>query len=459
MAIFGTSGKDTIIANGSSLNFNGALSTSASANSVYGGKGNDTLIISNQSSIVDAHGEKGNDIILVSSLNNGAIDGTTTSYYPNPFSCLPGSSFLASQATSQFISGGVGSDIMSAIHPSSLSGSCSSSLTHQTNVFLGDSRLFANPTTGLLATNASSSKGHGDDKCGCGDDDDNDKNHASGKGNVFLEGGHDIVHGSQVAGDNNVLELRGQGWEIRLSDGTLIDASNAATYINQTTGKITIPDGISGVAMANLTGSSNKSENGLHTISFDHINTIQFTDGGLGGSNTINGLANSTQNVAAPTAYAAGGSGATAIVSSSGDVIFGANTNNNIAGTSKDDVIYAGDGSKVVNSGAGSDTLFAGNGNQTFNLGSGHDVISFGSNVHTANTQSYAIHGGSGDNWIDLSGLGSAIVKIHLSNGSPDLTVDTTQIQNVMNIASGVTGTITSGNTTINFDHISKVIY
>lgn len=246
------------------------------------------------------------------------------------------------------------------------------------------------------------------------------------KTNQFNEGGHDLVHGSQTAGDHNILEPRGFGWEIRLSNGTMIDASNAGAYVNAQ-GQITLPAGVTGVAMANLEGSSVHSQNGLYTISFDHINKIQFTDGGLGGSNTSIGLANSTGSIANPTVN---GAGAT--------------------------VIHSRDGDKTINAGSGHDTVIVGNGKEVINLGSGNDVVSFGTNVNTSLANTYTVHGGSGENWLDLSGFGQN-VHIQLSNGL-NTTVNAITYDNVYNLGHNVTGTITSGNTVIKIDHIDKII-
>ncbi|MBX9977547.1 MAG: hypothetical protein K2X98_04810 [Alphaproteobacteria bacterium] len=421
MAVFGTPGHDTMTINGNLFTLNGLTSTNPNNNSIYSGAGNDTIIVKNKpgTAPIDVHGESGNDIILVSARNNGAPSGITSSLAPG---LCDGPSVLTT-ATTQYISGGVGSDIMAAFH------ACDANYI-QTNVFLGDTRLFSDPVTGKLASDCNTGS--------C-----SDHKHSSGK-NVFLEGGHDLVHGTPNNSDMNILELRGYGWFIRLDNGNVL---TAADVIN---GDINLSTVKSGIVIANLMGSSNSTENGLYTISFDNINKIHFTDGGIGGSNTSLGLTNSTTTIPNITATSIGNN-------STGKVIFGQNNNSTISGTSKDDVIYGGNGNKTINGNGGDDTFIAGNGNEKLNGGSGHDVFVFRSDVNTALNNTYTVKGAGGDNWVDLSGLGKN-AHIHLSNGT-DLNVNTLTDQAVLNIASGVTGTITSGNVTINFDQISKVIY
>lgn len=144
--LFGTAGKDTMTVDGStfSLNNYGTSTISSSNVNLYAGKGNDTIIVrNNPTGTIGAHGERGNDIILVSALNNG-LPGQLTPYL------IPSGPGVA---TSTYLSGGIGSHIMAAMHPTSITG-------HQKNVFLGDTRLFSNATDGVLATENGGSKGH-----------------------------------------------------------------------------------------------------------------------------------------------------------------------------------------------------------------------------------------------------------------------------------------------------------
>lgn len=425
MAVFGTSGNDQMTINGNLFTLNGLTSINPDNKSIYGGKGNDTIIVMNESKdTVDIHGEKGRDIILSSAKNNGAPSGLVLVDVDNP--CGPGT--LKTLATTQYISGGTQSDVMAAFHTPDVLGV-------QTNVFIGDSRLFSNPTNGTLAQNAND--------CGeCG------SHHSHSSRNVFLEGGHDLVHGTKTSGDVNILELRGYGWSIRLDDGHMVTASEImGNDVNLSTMK-------SGVALVNLTGSSSAGENGLYTITFDHINKIHFTDGGLGGSNTSLGLVDSTDPVPATVSLTA----VDTIATAKGSAYFGKDVNLNFNASNKADLIHAGDGNKTINAKNGDDTLVAGNGNQVLMGDNGSDIFSFRSDVNTALTNIYTVKGGNGDNWIDLSGFNQSSVLIHLSTGA-NTTVNTFTQQDVMNIAGGVSGSIKAGNATINFDHISKVIY
>lgn len=422
--IYGSIGNDNILGDNS-----GAL------NALFGNRGDDVLRIVNPPSTVTSnhmHGEAGRDILLTNAQNNGSL--------PNPLSII--------SLSIDFISGGTGSDIIKNYYNSTVTG---------TSVYVSDSRFF-DPTSFALKTNLTGVK-------------------------QFLEGGHDVLHGSTSTGMTDVLQLRGAGWEIRFSDGTVVNSSNQNSFFTQDT---TLPNLQSmnlsgaqkaGVAMVNLTNSDDPSQNKLHTINFDSIERIVLFDAKLGGSNTDFGWANSTttQNSIDSTTYA----NFSVKLDSSGSLFFGKNVNGNFNGTNLDNVIYAGAGNKTINANGGNDTIFAGQGNQVLKGGSGDDTFVLrDADLNSSAPATIQVWGGnnggssimgidsSAKDWLDISALKGS-VNIFYSNGTAlkpsaiaDLVSDNNTSSGVIDLSGNQrAGTIQIGNKTIEFHGIERIIY
>ncbi|MBX9977218.1 MAG: hypothetical protein K2X98_03095, partial [Alphaproteobacteria bacterium] len=347
-------------------NGNDIVEATGTKNSLYGYQGNDILTANNKASTNDLHGEQGNDILL-------------------------------SNGSKTLFSGGVGNDIMQAYK---VDGST------QNNTFLSDSRLFkanAVPAGPYVPSPELAPKGYSGSK-------------------AFLEGGHDVAHGT----GNDTLELRGDGWAIKIGNTTLTAADFAS-------GTYTLSDAdAKGVAYVKMSGSSNASENGLHTISFDGIKQIKLVDASL-----------STSPVA--------------LTQGNDKLTFGTNTNTNISLTNKNDVVYTGDGNKIVSTGAGDDVIIGGKGAITVQMGNGNDTFVAHDDTFKATGTHYDIQGGTGDNAIDLGAL-KGNWTLALDGSSTTQTFSNATDGGVLNLA--VTkGTITYEGNTLAFQDVSKIIY
>lgn len=405
---YGTLGHDLMIG-----------SNTGGLNSLFGNTGNDVMkIVSPPTTYVnDMHGEKGRDILLT----NGKLNGES----PNPLS-IP-------TLTTRFLSGGAGDDI---INNSYAGGSGFAT-------YVSDSRLF-DPVAFSLKTSLVGAK-------------------------QFLEGGHDVIHGSKDASTTDMLQLRGAGWEIRLDDGTVLTAADFLNVNNEYILGVVK----SGIAMVKMINSDDSSQNKLHTITFDNMEKIKLFDGSIGGSNTDFGLANSTGTVGAiNTSHAA----YSKISDASGNVMFGKNVNTDFKGGSKDDVLYAGDGNKTIKGNGGNDLLIAGNGNQILQGGTGDDTFVFrADNVKTADAvnHTYEVWGGNKNatlmgtdaagvhDWLDLSGMKVASISGNYSNGitlTGGAAIAITAGSVVDLTGNNKAGQIVIGDTTIQFHGIDRII-
>lgn len=345
-------------------------------NSLYGLLDTDTLIARNKDGVNDLHGEQGRD-------------------------------FLISNGKQTLFSGGVGDDIMKAYK--------SDASDAQANTFISDSRLFKTDAVDGFYNRAYSDAPQLADK-----------NFKGPK--AFLEGGHDVAHGS----GNDTLELRGDGWMIKVGN-TFLKASDFVGGI------YTLSDSTSkGIAAVKMNGSSVGDENGLHTISFDGIKQIKLTDASL----------------------AATPSASTTNISNGNDKLtFGGNNNTNITlSGSKEDVVYVGSGNKTVNADGGDDVVIGDKGKQTVNLGSGNDTfVVYDEHLKAAGTE-YTVNGGTGENVLDLANLkGNWTLKL---TGNPTDQVFTSERDGgVINLSATSGEIIHSSGNKITFDSIQKIIY
>lgn len=349
---------------------NDLIEATGKENSLYGFKDNDTLLARNNLATNDLHGEQGRDTLV----SNGA---------------------------KTLFSGGTGDDIMVAYK--------SNVGDVQSNTFLSDSRLFKALPIGdykpepYVPSPELAGSGYTGPK-------------------AFLEGGHDVAHGT----GNDTLELRGDGWSIKIGN-TYITAAN---FVG---GVYTLPDSAAkGIAFVNMNGSSNVDENGLHTISFDGIKQIKLTDASLSATHPL---------------------------SNEGDRLkFGANNNSTINLTgAKDDIVYAGSGNKTISTNAGDDVVFGDKGDQKFNLGDGNDTfVAYDDHFKAAGTK-YEVHGNAGDNTIDLGNLkGNWTLTL---TGDPTVhTYSSASDGGVLNL-SATSGIVTYNGNTLTFDSINKIVF
>jgi len=269
---------------------------------------------------------------------------------------------------------------------------------------------------------------------------------------LFLNGGEQIAHGSTSAGSLDSLDLRGWGWKVMILDPTT-GAFNQLTNANFTSGVDNFSGKTSGYAEVFLTSATaNPSENGWHVISFDNINTIDFSGGG-GLGDTINPsdpVGGWESTLASSTATN------TTTVLNPVNVV----TANYTSSSSADQVLYLEHNNLNVSLGSGNDTIYVGNSQAlTLTAGMGRDTVVFNdASVSTANNND-VIHGqASSVSMIDLANVtynwsveGSSAT--HSSSGSGNV-LDLSAANGVIDINLG------SGHMSkITFDHVTKIVY
>jgi Ca2+-binding RTX toxin-like protein len=184
-----------------------------------------------------------------------------------------------------------------------------------------------------------------------------------------------------------------------------------------------------------MDGSTNASENGLHTISFDGIKQIKLTDASL---STTHDLSNSGDQLT-----------------------FGSSGNSPINLSAGNNVLYAGAGDKTITMGDGNDVIIGDSGKQVFNLGAGDDTfVAYDANLKAAGTD-YTVHGGAGSDTIDLGNIkGDWTLSITGSSASTQTYSSLDGgVLNIGSSASGASGTINYNGQKIIFDDIQKIVY